>query len=715
MYFKNLKRIIFIFVLFLFAPILVRAAEARHVTVNGAHGDNVLLGGSYIELGIHPYGGFKTDNLVGVADYDTKIKDIFHPFGDQYTKQLGIAYNEHIWGEDRPNSSDLTSDIGIDYYYLSYNIGDNFYVYGSYGGQNSLSNTGFSSIKVEDKTGTSTTKLQALVTAKTPENVTLEMTISFGIDDKFFITNVKVINEGSASIKDVRFTKFASSDQDHVEYHQDTYKKLLSNPTSSKDGSSKNFAMVGTRGPITKDGWFYFSDSNQARAYVIDVDNHDDDLEGWEDEEISNTSKAFIESLWKDTISGIPNYADDDRLSIFYGDPNDENDWILLNESYSTLSVKMGDIVQNGEGETVIYTSVNNNVNAGLTEVLTSIQSKIIKKRTDKSIEINVESGYEYSIDNGTTWSITGVFTGLTANTTYSIKSRKSSDQSDNKTVEITTKKSGKDAVDLTLVAVSDTAFAVKGLHGYEYSIDNGVTWTGDETFTGLDSNKEYTVIGRVQETYDEMYGENSKPLIVKTLEHIDTALDDTANVKVDINIVEAVPTIYFNGGLLYEAVMNDADVKAAVEAGKEVKLMFDIVGITKDSDDEKHFDGNEFGFAFDIQIRLYVDNTLIKIIPELDKDLKLKIVIPSELQKVGRKFHIVRKHDTVSPVEWDILDDEDEDDTTITISNNKFSEFFVVYKDEIKNPKTGDKIYVYILILVLSISGLYLYNRLES
>ena len=63
----------------------------------------------------------------------------------------------------------------------------------------------------------------------------------------------------------------------------------------------------------------------------------------------------------------------------------------------------------------------------------------------------------------------------------------------------------------------------------------------------------------------------------------------------------------------------------------------------------------------------------------------------------------------------WDTLNDEDNELATLTFKNGKFSEFFVVYEDEIKNPKTGDKIYAYILILVLSISGLYLYKKLES
>ena len=71
MNYKNFKRIIFIFVLLLFVPMIVNAdddptpAGARHVAVTTTKGQNVLLGGIYLELGIHPWGSFRTDDLSG--------------------------------------------------------------------------------------------------------------------------------------------------------------------------------------------------------------------------------------------------------------------------------------------------------------------------------------------------------------------------------------------------------------------------------------------------------------------------------------------------------------------------------------------------------------------------------------------------------------------------------------------------------------------------
>lgn len=708
MYFKNLKRIIFIFALFLFAPILAKAAEmgARSATINSTYGTNVLLGGNYIELGINNFGAFMTDNIAGKAGVEN-----FHTFGAAGGQRLGLAYNEHIWGVGEPKTTDFTTEQS-DIYYLSYKIGTNSYVYGAMSSTIYLSSTNFDSIVVSDKTDNSTTELKAKVVATTPHNVALTMDISFGVNDKFFVTNVKVENKGTSEITDVRFTKINRPAMDSGgNSHTDTYQKILSNPTSSKPGSDTNFAMISTRGPVTKDGWFYFSNSNQAKVNIMDALD-DEDFEEYDDE---RGGIGFIERIWNKSTAGVPTYADADRMSIFYNSDTDENGWVLYDEACTAITFKLGNLATSEEANEVLYTSLDNNIIDGLNDVLETIQSESIKKRTDTRIEVNVVTGYEYSIDNWATKNTTGIFTGLTAGTEYTIKSRKESDGSDEKEVVIRTKNAGQEAVKLSLVAVSDTAFSVKGKNGYQYSIDNGAHWTDDETFKGLTPNTEYKVIGRLQETYEEMYGKNSEELVVKTLPHKDSALDDVDNVEIDINIVDIVPTLYFNSGALYEAVMNDTDVKTAVEANKNVRIMFDIVAITTDNEDKEHFEGKTFGFAFDVEIKLYVDNVFVKNISE-SENVEIKVAIPKDLQKSRRKFYIVRKHDTVDPATWALLNDTDSDDETVTFLNNEFSEFFVVYEDEKPtNPKTGDAILMYVGMLTISASSFYLLKKREN
>ncbi len=719
----NFKRIVFTIGLFLFAPILVSAAPlgARHTSVATAMGDNVLLGGNYLEIGIHPYGAFRTDDLNGKTGLDS-----FHLNG-QSGKRLGLYYNEHIWGEANPNTNDFTYGAEADAYFLSYKKGDTYKVFGSISTMASLADSGFTSVHVTDETEDSTT-LKAKVECTTPDNVVLIMDISFGVNDKFFITNIKVVNNSSSKIEDVRFSKFNWPEMDEVINHtQASYMKILSNPSSSKEGGEKNFAMISSRGAITHDGWFYFSDSNNARVAILDPEEGAFDY--WPaSDDIANMDIRYINQIWNETTAGVPNYADDDRMSIFYPNPTDVNDWTYYEEAYLAISIKLGDINASAKGSTILYTSLDNNIHTGLKDVLSYRASEYVKKRTDKTIEMIVKDGFEYSIDNWVTKNTTGVFTGLNPETKYTVQLRKESDGSEAEEVEVTTKKSGKDAVAIELVAVTDTAVSFKAVNGYEYSKDNGVTWTADNTFTGLTPDTEYTILGRLQETYEEMYGKTTE-LVVKTLKHVDSALDAVNNhVEIDINIIDLVPTIYFNSGELYEAVMNDADVKEAVDGGQQVRIMFDIVSITKDSSDEKHFDGKSFGFAFDVEIKLYVNNVFVKNIIDMEKAIGIKVAIPESLVKDGRKFYVVRKHETFKDevdshghhslvpdvVTWDILDDVDDDIKTLTFMNDKFSEFFIVYEDpsessETTNPKTGDNILTYVTLLIIGVSGLFL------
>ena len=110
-----------------------------------------------------------------------------------------------------------------------------------------------------------------------------------------------------------------------------------------------------------------------------------------------------------------------------------------------------------------------------------------------------------------------------------------------------------------------------------------------------------------------------------------------------------------------------------------------------------------------------------------MKKAIEIKVAIPESLAKDGRKFYVVRKHETFKDevdshghhtlvpdvVTWDILDDVDEDIKTLTFMNGKFSEFFVVYEDTSNtNPKTGDTILSYVLLLIVSITTLLIYKK---
>ena len=693
MYFKNLKRIIFIFVLFLFAPILASAAApgARSYTKNG----NLLLGGNFIEIGINKDGAFASS-----SDFKDASGDEFTSF-HRTQGRLGFRINRYGWGlGEEPTTGEFLLVNDMDSFSISYKKNGTYYIHGGRGDGDFFDwgNDAITAISVTDQSDKTNGKLKAKISGVTKENVELEMIVSFGENDKYFLTEVKVKNlDTDNEISDVQFTKITNVTPDaninaSSSNKNKTYNKEISNPNLNKAGGNNNFAMIVSRGPVTLDGFFYLSFDNRSKVKLLE------DYFDWEED---FADPVYVNTHWSSTTAGLPTAATNDSVSIFY-EGNEENGYELC-EHPIALSTKLGTIAAFGTATTEFYTSLDNDVNGSLSDVLEARMSSV-KVRTDSKIEIEPVSGYEYSIDNWITKNTTGVFTGLNASTEYTIKSRVAADGSNEEELVVSTKGAKVAAKEVKAVVITEDSITVKAEHGYLYSIDNGAHWQSDETFTGLYSDKEYTIIGKLEETYSDMGSEVSEPIVIKTSKHVASALDDATNVIVDTKIVDAVPAIYFNKGELYEAVKDIEEVKAAVDAGKDVKIVFDVVKIENSEEAEKHFDGKKFEHAFDVQIKLYIDSEYIGEITDLTKKISISVEINKDFVKSGRKFYIVRKHDTVSPTTWEIIADEDDIDDLITIYNDKFSEFYVVYEDEIKNPKTGDKIYAYILILVLSI-----------
>ncbi len=707
MYFKNLKRIIFIFALFLFAPILANAAAPGARSYASEDG-NLFLGGNFIEIGINKDGAFASRNFTGGSG------DEFASF-HRTQGRLGFRINRNGWGlGEEPTTGEFLLVNDMDSFSISYKKNGTYYIHGGRGDGDIFDwgNAAITPISVTDQSDKINGKLKAKISGVTKENVELEMIISFGENDKYFLTEVKVKNlDTDNEISDVQFTKITNVTPD-ANINQSssnkfkTYNKEISNPNPNKAGGNNNFAMIVSRGPVTLDGFFYLSFDNRSRIKLLELEDNDF---AWEED---FADPVYVNTHWSSTTAGLPTAATNDSVSIFY-EGNEENGYELCEHAIA-LSTKLGTIAASGTATTEFYTSLDNNVNGGLSDVLEARMSSV-KVRTDSKIEIEPVSGYEYSIDNWITKNTTGVFTGLNASTEYTIKSRVAADGSNEEELVVSTKGAKVAAKEVKAVVITEDSITVKAEHGYLYSIDNGAHWQSDETFTGLVSDKEHTIIGKLEETYSDMGSEVSEPIVIKTSKHVASALDDAINVTVDTKIVDAVPAIYFNKGELYEAVKDIEEVKEAVDDGKDVKIVFDVVKIENSDEDENHFDGKKFEHAFDVQIKLYIDSEYIDEITDLTKKISISVEINKEFVKSGRKFYIVRKHDTVSPATWEIISDEDDIDDLITIYNDQFSEFYVVYEDETSNPKTGDNLLSYVLILIISISGLYFYKKLES
>ena len=700
------------------ATVLAAAPGAREFQTSNAYPPGyskphpyTFLGGNYFEIGVGETGALNTPYGVPTADVEKLLGSpnyfLMTKSGQKYT--LGMRFNKFGFGNGEEATTGEFLKEGSDVWILSYKIDGEQRIIWATDDTNldEIMPDMFKndSVSVTTDSDLPNGKLKAKFEGNTIDDVLFEMIYSFGVNDKYFVNDVKVTNNNAShDITDVMFSRWTNVDQDSdLNHHNDTYNKIISNPDSSKAGGEDNYAMAVSRGAITYDGFFFASfDSNTRVSYMTEDETGDVDPENYQ----------LITDLYR-TKAGVPTKGTNESMAIMYGDLGVNGH--ELNETYLTLTAKIGNdgkvTKAGGVAGTRYYTSLDNDVLEGIGDILESRLS-VVKTRTNKKIEMKDTTNYDYSIDNGATWVTDGIFDNLDAATKYTIQIRNKSNHNDIEEINVTTKANGKEAVALKVVVVSEDSITVKGDKGYEYSRNGGTTWQTDETFTGLDPDKEYTIVGRLQETYNEMYGETSEPVVVRTQTKQTTALDDVDNVAIDVKIVDEVPTIIINKGFLYEAVKDDTKVKELVESGTDVKIVFDVVKIFPDDKDTPHFDGKTLAFTFDVEIKVYAgpDMEYVKDINEFGKPIQIIVKVPAELIKKGRKFYIVRKHgnDDETAV-WSTLKDEDADEDTIMFMNDKFSEFFVVYENTIDNPKTGDNILTYVVMLILGAFGLYL------
>lgn len=660
---KNLK-IYFLFLgMFFIFPFIVNAEYIGARSATSSEGD-VFLGGNFIEVGISKSGSFGTSSAAPASFHSHALS--------LYSYKLGLIADGDGWDVGNPPTSGDFFLPGTPYegYIFKYRMNGIDYRYAISERTNAEWNDPLVEPVVVDQSDISKGKLKALFTVVTKENVKLEMTIEFGVDDIYYSTLVKVTNLSSNTISNVSFTRDLDPDNDKdFNNTYDTYNKVVSNPDPNIEGSNTNFAMVVAVGPVTYNGFFFVSFDNRAKGYI------------------SNSAP-----------SSVPTYATDELLQI-----SDENkNGYTLNDVRIQLETKLNDLNLNQSDETVYYSSLDPNVISSISAILKAVSASV-KNYTDTRIEVETREGYEYSIDNGEHWQDSGVFEDLEPGKEYVILSRikatSSSEASEPEPTSITTKNSSPETPDILGLNVTEDSISVQKMDNYEYSIDGGNTWQETPDFNNLEPNTEYEIIARYIETDSTMYGTLTTPIKFKTLERNSSEFYDLNNVDVTFVYDNNSPTIILNKGLLYEHLKEDEDIKSAVENNDNVDIRFVVNAIDLDDDIQKNVDGKlkadeNLGFVIDVAIKLYVNDVFNKDITESDENILFKINVPAELIKKGRRFYVLRFHINESgELEIDRLDDLDTDDNTISISSNKFSDYVVTYVDEVVNDKSEEEL----------------------
>ena len=280
---------------------------------------DVFLGGNYIEMGISKRGSFGT--------YASPQTSGWHK--QSGLSGIGFRSDEDGWdvGEEPVTGDFFLPGTPEERWILSYKLDGQTYehlVADRNGGS-------IGSWREEPKTVNASDlergNLKAVVTGITSKNVKIEITYSFGVNDLFYTTDVKVTNLGDADIEDVRFVRSFDPDQDQYKYGSyDTYNKVICNPDSTKPASDTNYALVVARGEKSLAGFFFLSFDNRARvSRGVDFD----------------PNSAYLAGLWDEAPGTEKTYATEADIEITSENRNgytNEDSAIAITFNISTLS-----------------------------------------------------------------------------------------------------------------------------------------------------------------------------------------------------------------------------------------------------------------------------------------------------------------------------------------------------------------------------------------
>ena len=92
----------------------------------------------------------------------------------------------------------------------------------------------------------------------------------------------------------------------------------------------------------------------------------------------------------------------------------------------------------------------------------------------------------------------------------------------------------------------------------------------------------------------------------------------------------------------------------------------------------EKTIKGLQFGQYIEIYVECKIGDSEWRQVHELSGDMTLEITVPDELLKNERTYYVLRNHEGAC----DLLEDLDDEPTTVTIATNKFSTYALLYVD---------------------------------
>ncbi len=274
-----------------------------------------------------------------------------------------------------------------------------------------------------------------------------------------------------------------------------------------------------------------------------------------------------------------------------------------------------------------------------------------------------------------------------------------------------------------------------------EYSIDGGNTWIKYNGNNLPDLSGALTIWIRYAETDTSYAGEIlvidftstviPSESIQQTKEYtygigkIVLIIEEHENQEMTASVVDTKATIL--------AILSDEDLRRVAQ-GEIVEIKIDVRHIRGQQEIDMADKGivENYLAAQELKLGAYIDISMQfrfgdgewTLVHEANEEIKLNITIPSDLQISDAEYYILRVHNG----NLDVLNDEDSEENTVTISTKLFSTYALAYSIEenespqtVDNqPQTGDNLsdfWVYAILISLSgfvifASGKKRYNR---
>lgn len=275
------------------------------------------------------------------------------------------------------------------------------------------------------------------------------------------------------------------------------------------------------------------------------------------------------------------------------------------------------------------------------------------------------------------------------------------------------------DSPEITLIAGETMDFTLEGVLP-----SNWVGWQEDymnSSFIGVEVKAVGEYYGHMDTTFSD--GDAVDPE--------DPADPNETQYESNIEYPEEIDEQFENDLFEYlsqKGLLGEYSVQDLKDADCKLYIGYDEKWYQLSSDEIKELEKQTSNkIAYKVQIGFAImshDGNIYIPVSELHEKVKITVSIPKELQKAGRKFSIIREHDG----KYDVLDDMDSDDRTVTFESDKFSDFYLVYNDiDVTTPtvskdnnkgsnsvKTGDNtnIIVYELICVTTLLGICLLTK---